>query len=158
MMRSNWAATGVLALVAIGLLTGCGSSTAMGNSGSGGGSGSQTAMSNSSSSMSGSTSSSTAASGSSAMGSATAPQVAKDQVVLANGAFTPASLTVAGGTKITFVFDGMGTDHILFTAPQPLRSPALTHGQSWSYTFTQAGTYRYEAQAMPYIKGRITVQ
>lgn len=89
----------------------------------------------------------------------TATATVSNKMVLANGQFTPASVTIAAGKKVTFVFDGMGSDHIeiLNNGHRVAQSPLLGHGASWSYVFNAQGQYTAEPQTMTYIHAVIKV-
>ncbi|WP_053960738.1 cupredoxin domain-containing protein [Sulfobacillus thermosulfidooxidans] len=81
------------------------------------------------------------------------------QVVLSNGHFHPAHIQIAKGQTLTFVFDGMGQDHLdlLNQGHLVARSPDLNQGGKWQYTFKTSGTYTIEPETMTYIHGTISV-
>ena len=82
------------------------------------------------------------------------------KMVLANGKFAPTSAKISSGQKLTFVFDGMGSDHIeIFTNGHKVaQSPLLNHGGAWTYAFKNPGLYIVEPEAMTYIHASISVQ
>ena len=122
-----------LALVAGSLLlTGCGSSAG---------------MSSSSSSMGNSSSSSTV--------SSSTAKATKDTLTVKNGKFTPAKIHIKAGQAVTFVFDGVGTDHFMLSNGKT--SPKIKVGSSWSYTFKKSGTFTVKLKKMPMIKATIVV-
>jgi plastocyanin len=129
----------VVGLVAVVALAGCGkisnsygSSNSSGNGASGGGA--ATPMPTMSSS-----------------GGAVAPATG-DMVAIQNFSFTPQTLTVKAGTKVTWtnndttVHDVTSTNGPAIDAATTslFSSGTLNGGQSFSYTFTKAGTYYYE--------------
>ena len=73
-------------------------------------------------------------------------------------AFSPASITVAKGTKVTWTNkDSVGhtvTEDDSQTGPA---SSTLNQGQSYSYTFNTAGTFHYHCTIHPYMTGTVTV-
>jgi amicyanin len=98
-----------------------------------------------------------AACGGSGSGSGTTP-VGPNTVVIKNFAFSPASLSVKVGTKVTFV----NQDNVTHTATgsgssSSINSGNLQQGQTYTITFTKAGTYSYICTIHPYMKGTIVV-
>ncbi|MFI9383776.1 cupredoxin family copper-binding protein [Kutzneria sp. NPDC052558] len=88
-----------------------------------------------------------------------APAFAATQAVtMAQYAFAPASLTVHVGDAITWTNQDQAPHDVTTTGgPVALRSPTLSTGQSWTYTFTQAGVYAYICSIHPDMKAQITV-
>lgn len=97
---------------------------------------------------------------SSAPMSSTPTAAVQGKMVLANGKFAPTSAKLSSGQKLTFVFDGMGSDHIeVFTNGHKVaQSPRLNHGGAWTYAFKSAGQYTAEPEAMTYIHASISVK
>jgi plastocyanin len=80
------------------------------------------------------------------------------QVMMQNYAFTPASLTVRVGDAVTWVqHDSAPHDVVTTSAPVAIRSPQLSQGQSWSYTFDIPGTYSYYCSVHPDMRAQLTV-
>lgn len=53
-------------------------------------------------------------------------------------------MTVRVGDTVTWMqHDEAPHDVVTTSAPVAFRSPRLSAGQSWSYTFRQPGTYQY---------------
>ncbi|WP_137725421.1 plastocyanin/azurin family copper-binding protein [Prescottella subtropica] len=80
-------------------------------------------------------------------------------VTVKNMTYSPASLTVSVGDTVTWVFDDRGTPHDvvgLGDAKSVLRSPLLQTG-TWTYTFTQPGTYDYTCSLHPDMLGAVVV-
>ena len=77
-------------------------------------------------------------------------------VTAMNFAFTPSSLTVRAGTRVTFTNRDMATH--TFTANGGLfNSGDVSSGQSYSFTFATAGSYPYHCQIHASMTGTITV-
>lgn len=79
-------------------------------------------------------------------------------VVIKNFAFTPAVLTVPVGATVTWV----NQDSVYHTATSDIPaglpdSPNINPGESWSFTFTQDGTYEYHCTPHPFMTGKIVV-
>jgi hypothetical protein len=77
---------------------------------------------------------------------------------MAQYAFAPASLTVHVGDTVTWTNRDQAPHDVTTTAgPVSVHSPTLTTGQSWTYTFTQPGSYAYICSIHPDMKAQITV-
>ena len=90
----------------------------------------------------------------------TAPAQAAAQAVMMEGyAYSPSTLTVRVGDTVTWTnHDQAPHDVVTTSAPVAIRSSMLSHGQSWSYTFTTAGTYSYYCSVHPDMRAQIVVQ
>ncbi|MFE0025013.1 cupredoxin family copper-binding protein [Amycolatopsis sp. NPDC059021] len=83
---------------------------------------------------------------------------AAQQVMMENYAYGPAALTVRAGDTVTWMqHDEAPHDVVTTSAPVAFRSPKLSQGQSWSYTFTQPGTYSYYCSVHPDMRATVTV-
>ena len=78
------------------------------------------------------------------------------QVEINNLTFSPASLTVAPGTTVTWV-NRDGIPHIVVCPALGLRSHAIDTGQTFSCRVDRAGRFQYFCGLHPQIKGEITV-
>lgn len=80
------------------------------------------------------------------------------RVAMQGYAFAPASLTVPVGSTVTWT-NGDTAPHDVKTTSGPvaIHSPMLNKGQSWTYTFTAAGSYGYYCTVHPDMTARITV-
>jgi plastocyanin len=79
------------------------------------------------------------------------------RVIVENFAFSPASLTVAAGTKVTWV--NRDTDpHTATSTDKRFNSGALDTGEEFSFVFKDKGDYEYYCALHPHMKGRITVK
>lgn|GEM_PF-1647050 len=82
-----------------------------------------------------------------------------------NGGFSPATITVNAGTKVTFVNRGTKSirpasdphpTHTALAGFDPKRGIAPT--ENWSYTFTKRGTFTYHDHLSPLLTGTIIVK
>ncbi len=73
--------------------------------------------------------------------------------------FTPSTLTVSAGTTVTWTNTDYSLTHRVYsTAMTPVfDSGNITPGQSFSFTFTTAGTFPYECLIHTNMTGTITV-
>jgi plastocyanin len=79
-------------------------------------------------------------------------------VTLKNIAFSPKSLSISKGTKVTFAFRDGGTTHnVTSIGSKRFKSIGARSAGTQSRTFTHAGTYRYECTLHPGMTGRIVV-
>ncbi|MER6665032.1 cupredoxin family copper-binding protein [Amycolatopsis japonica] len=83
---------------------------------------------------------------------------ATQQVMMRDYAYGPAALTVRAGDTVTWMqHDQAPHDVVTTSAPVAFRSPQLSAGQSWSYTFTKPGTYSYYCSVHPDMRATVTV-
>ncbi len=86
-----------------------------------------------------------------------APEATKNAVTIKNFAFSPATLTVKVGDKVTWTNqDSVG--HSATADDGSFDTGVLQQGQSGNATFNKAGTYAYHCSVHPTIKGTIIVQ
>jgi len=90
-----------------------------------------------------------------------------EQVILIKGpkAVEPSELTVSVGTLVTWknvdyldVDKGTGRAHTIAEWNDYFRSERLEPGDSFSFTFTEPGTYEYRSITAPGAKGTIIVE
>ncbi|WP_431879235.1 cupredoxin domain-containing protein, partial [Amycolatopsis sacchari] len=75
-----------------------------------------------------------------------------------NYAYSPASLTVAVGDTVTWTNEDVAPHTVTVSnGPVKFNSPNLQQGQSFTYTFTQEGTYDYYCAVHPDMKATVTV-
>ena len=81
-------------------------------------------------------------------------------IIIKNFAFDPPALTVKTGTSVTWTNQDPAPHAIVSDtgSPAPFSSGSLPAGASYTFTFTQAGTYPYSCSIHPSMKGSITVQ
>ncbi|MFJ9563732.1 cupredoxin family copper-binding protein [Streptomyces fuscichromogenes] len=89
---------------------------------------------------------------------ATAAPVAANTVAIRNFAFSPATLKVRAGTKVTWTNQDTEAHTVTSTGPRgPLHSAALTTRATYSYTFTRPGTYAYLCTIHPFMTATVEV-
>ncbi len=89
-------------------------------------------------------------------GTARAEDAPVTKVSIDNFAFTPATLTVKLGTKVTFV-NHDDIPHSIVSVPGKFRSKPLDTDQTFEYTFATAGDFEYFCGLHPHMKGKIIV-
>ena len=87
-----------------------------------------------------------------------APRPAAGAISIDNFTFTPQTLTVKAGTTVTWtnrddIPHGIGSDNNAFA-----RSKALDTDDSYSFTFTTPGAYKYFCYVHPHMTGTIVVE
>ncbi len=89
-----------------------------------------------------------------------AESVQSTMIDIKNYAYTPVTVTVKVGDKVTWTNqDSMRHDVVMDddSAEGP-NSELLAKGESYSYTFTKAGTYEYHCSPHPYMKATVVVE
>lgn len=82
---------------------------------------------------------------------------APSSVEIINFGFQPSTLTVPVGTTVTWTNKDMDTHSVQSADKHFSSSPALEHGESYTFTFTTAGTYEYLCSLHSFMKGKIVV-
>jgi plastocyanin len=82
---------------------------------------------------------------------------AGNAVTIASFAFTPASITVKVGDKVTWT-NNDSTAHTVTADDTSFTSGDLAQGASFSFTFTKAGTFPYHCSIHPSMKAAVVVQ
>ncbi|HEY4863203.1 MAG TPA: cupredoxin family copper-binding protein [Xanthobacteraceae bacterium] len=82
---------------------------------------------------------------------------AKAKVTIDNFTFAPAELTISVGTTVTFD-NHDDIPHSVVEKNKLFRSKALDTDESYSFTFTSAGTYDYFCGLHPHMVGKIIVK
>ncbi len=85
------------------------------------------------------------------------PPVSGNAVTISNFSFSPGSLTVSVGTKVTWT-NKDSTTHTVTSDSGAFNSGNLAPNASYSYTFSSAGTFSYHCAIHTYMTGTITVQ
>jgi plastocyanin len=75
-----------------------------------------------------------------------------------NFAFSPSSITINKGTKVTWTNDDSAPHTVTSDSGKLLNSPTLSTGQSFSHTFTSVGTTTYHCTIHKMMKGEIIVK
>jgi amicyanin len=78
-------------------------------------------------------------------------------VSIKNFAYAPATLNIKKGTKVTWTNGDTAPHTVTSESGDVLDSPTLSTGQSFSYTFTKAGTYAYYCTIHPNMKATVVV-
>lgn len=92
------------------------------------------------------------------MAQAESTQAQSTNVDMMNYAFSPASLTISVGDTVTWTnHDAAPHNVVVSDGPVKFTSPLLQQGETYSYTFTQAGQYSYYCSVHPDMKATITV-
>jgi amicyanin len=86
-----------------------------------------------------------------------AAQDATNVVTIDNFTFTPPELTVAVGTTVKWV-NHDDIPHVVVNKDKAFRSKALDTDDSFSYTFTSAGTFDYFCALHPHMVGKVIVK
>lgn len=71
--------------------------------------------------------------------------------------YGPADITVAAGDTVTWTNSDTAPHTVTSTGGGPLDSPNMAKGDTWSFTFTQAGSYPFFCALHPDMKGSVTV-
>src|SRR2546423_890042 len=89
---------------------------------------------------------------------ATPSSASELSVMIENYQFTPAALAVHVGDTVTWT-NMDDAPHTVTTSSGPVKisSPTLNKGDTFSFTFTQAGTYQYYCAVHPEMKASVTV-
>jgi plastocyanin len=91
-----------------------------------------------------------------ALGSAAA-QDGTNVITIDNFTFSPKELTVAVGTTVKWV-NHDDIPHLVVEKKTTFRSKALDTDDSYSYTFTSAGTFDYFCGLHPHMVGQVVVK
>ena len=88
---------------------------------------------------------------------AVAAQDATDVITIDNFTFTPKEMTVAVGTTVKWV-NHDDIPHTVVEKKTTFRSKALDTDDSYSFTFTSAGTFDYFCGLHPHMVGQVIVK
>lgn len=88
---------------------------------------------------------------------APASSVAGNSVTISNFAFSPASLEVKVGDKVTFT-NNDSTTHTITSGTGVFNSGNVAAGKSFEYTFKTAGAFPYHCSIHPSMTGTIIVK
>ena len=88
-----------------------------------------------------------------------AKEAAGTQVVIDNFSFTPAAITVAPGTQVTWTNrDDIPHTVVSTDKDKKIKSKALDTNDTFSFTFTDPGTYDYFCSLHPKMTAKIIVE
>jgi len=79
------------------------------------------------------------------------------EIKIDNFSFTPATITVAAGTQVTWT-NRDDIPHTVVTEDKTIKSKALDTDEKFSTTFDKPGTYSYFCSIHPKMKGTVVVQ
>jgi plastocyanin len=80
-------------------------------------------------------------------------------VVIDNFSFSPAQLSVAAGSTVTWEnHDDIPHTIVNDATPRDFKSPPVDSGEKFSQTFVKPGTYRYFCSLHPHMTGTIIVK
>lgn len=86
-------------------------------------------------------------------------QAATHKVVIKGYAYGPHALTIDQGDTVTWTnLDTAPHDVVVTSGPSKFRSPLLSKGESWSHTFSEAGSYSYICSVHPDMHGAVTAK
>lgn len=84
--------------------------------------------------------------------------VATNSVEINNFAFSPATITVKVGTKVTWTNkDSVGHNVVETDGADGPKSDTLAKGESYSFTYTKTGSFAYECSIHPSMQGKVVV-
>lgn len=77
-------------------------------------------------------------------------------VAINNNAFDPKELTIAAGDTVTWT----NNDAVLHDVDidDLAKSPELRKGETFTQTFDRSGTYNYDCDIHPFMKGKVVVK
>ena len=89
----------------------------------------------------------------------TTPVGGLNTILIKNFAFSPANLTIKTGTTVTWLNQDEAVHQIESDSKVQgvFLSNSLAYGESFTFTFIQAGTYTYHCTYHPTMKGAIMV-
>jgi len=74
-----------------------------------------------------------------------------------NFSFSPATLTVAAGTTVTWT-NRDDIPHNVVSTDKVFKSKVMDTDEKFSYTFTKAGSYAYFCSIHPHMTGTVVVK
>jgi len=83
-------------------------------------------------------------------------QMESPQVEIRAHGFSVPSLTVKAGTTVTWI-NHDDDAHTVTSTANAFRSPGLDTAETFSFTFTQPGTYEYFCTLHPLMTGKVVV-
>ncbi len=88
----------------------------------------------------------------------TNPAPSNVKVSIKNFSFSPQTLTVKTGTKVTWTNNDSVPHTVTSDSDNLLNSGTISPGQSFSFTFTNTGSANYHCSIHPMMKGVVVVQ
>lgn len=87
----------------------------------------------------------------------TSPVSGQANITINNFAFTPQTLMITKGTKVTWKND-QNVDHQVMSDTGVFKSNPIPSGSTFDFTFNNAGTFPYHCNIHPTMTGTIIVQ
>ncbi len=78
------------------------------------------------------------------------------KVTISNFAFDPATITVKAGQTVVWTNEDV-TPHTVVADDNSFQSPSIAKGQTFTHTFTTAGTFSYHCSIHPKMKAQVVV-
>ena len=94
-------------------------------------------------------------------GSATADKASAAVIVpvsIDNFAYSPAMITINVGDTVTWTNNQVGVAHTVTAKNGTWDSGVVMPGDTFSFTFTKAGTYQYFCDIHPFMHGQVKVR
>lgn len=91
------------------------------------------------------------------VGTPTQVNAADVAITIDKFSFMPGTMTIPVGTRVVWTNLETTAPHNVVSDTGVFKSPDLTTGQTFAYTFTQPGTYAYTCTIHPRMKATITV-
>lgn len=107
---------------------------------------------------SGSKKSATGSTASSAPAAAVANAVAADKVTISNYMFGPGDIKVKAGTTVTWTNNDSVKHNVVSDDGMMPDGKLIGKGETYTYTFAKAGTFKYHCSPHPYMHGSVTVE
>jgi len=80
-------------------------------------------------------------------------------IEVSHNSLEPASVSISSGDSVTFHNKvEMPGGHSIVAEDASFSSPDMAKDESWSHTFTEAGTYHYHIKQHPDAKGEVVVK
>lgn len=87
----------------------------------------------------------------------TSPPAGENEVNIKGFAFSPDTLTVKAGTKVTWT-NSDSVSHTIVSDSGAFESPSIANGNTFSYAFDTPGTFSYHCSIHPSMKAKIVVE
>lgn len=85
------------------------------------------------------------------------PEASNKTIEIKNFSFSPSTLNIKTGTKVTWINNDSVSHTVTSDSGNLLNSPALSPGQSFSFTFSAPGSVNYHCAIHPMMKANIIV-
>lgn len=82
----------------------------------------------------------------------------ENQVTIQNFSFSPQTLNIKVGTTVTWANEDSAAHTVISDNDGPLKSNNLNKGESYSFTFNEAGEFAYHCSIHSSVQGKVVVQ